>query len=103
MGGSVFRWPTASFWRRRGDGGVRARVLGDEIGVGAKAVAGALYLDDDGMVKQSIEQRGGDDGIPEDLAPFGEATIGGEDHRGLFVRALTSWKKRLAPPGVIGR
>ena len=37
MGGSVFRWATASFWRRRrGDGGVRARVLGDKIGVGAK-------------------------------------------------------------------
>ena len=76
MGGSIFRWATASFWRRRRcDGGVRACVLRDEIGVGAQAVAGAFDLDDDGMVEQPVEQRGGDDGVAEDLAPLGEATV----------------------------
>ena len=56
MGGSIFRRPAASFWRRRrGDGGVRARVLGDEVGVGSKAVAGALDLDDDGVMQKPVE------------------------------------------------
>ena len=64
-----------SSWRRRCDGGVRACVLRDEIGVGAQAVAGAFDLDDDGMVEQPVEQRGGDDGVAEDLAPLGEATV----------------------------
>jgi hypothetical protein len=43
--------------------------------VGAQAVAGAFDLDDDGMVEQPVEQRGGDDGVAEDLAPFGEAAV----------------------------
>jgi len=76
MCGSIFWRPPASFWRwRRGDGGVRAGVLGNEIGVGAQAVAGSLDLDDDGVVEQSVEQRGGDDGIAEHFAPFGEAAV----------------------------
>ena len=63
MRGSVLRRPAASFWRwRRGDGGVRARVLGDQIGVGAQAVAGTLDLHDDGVVEQprARERRAGD-------------------------------------------
>lgn len=76
MGVSVLRRPTASFGRwRRGDGGVRAGVLGDEIGVGAQAVAGPFDLHDDGVMEQPVQQGGGDDGIAEDLAPFGKATI----------------------------
>jgi hypothetical protein len=54
---------------------VRARVLGDEIGVGAQSVAGALELHDDGMVQKPIEERRGDNRIPEDVAPFREAAV----------------------------
>ena len=80
------------------------RVCSGMRSVWAKAVAGALDLDDDGVMQEPIEQRGGDDGVAEDLSPFGEAAVRGQDHRALLVsRALTSWKKRLAPPGVIGR
>lgn len=43
-------------------------MLGDEIGVGAEAVAGALDLDDDDMMEQAAEQCRGEDGIAEDLA-----------------------------------
>ena len=32
------------------------------------------------MVKQPIEQCRGDNRVPKDLTPFGEAAIGGEDH-----------------------
>ena len=70
MGGSLFWWPAAAFGRRRrGDGGVRAGVLGDEVGMGAQTVAGSNDLDDDGVVEEAIEQCPGDDGIAEDLAP----------------------------------
>ena len=55
-------------------------MLGHEIGVLAQPVAGAFDLDDDGVMQQAVEQRGGDDGIAEDLAPFGKAAVGGQDH-----------------------
>ena len=71
----------------------------DEIGVLAQAIAGALDLDDDGMVEQPIEQRGGDDGIAEDLAPFGEAAVGGEDHRALLVAGVDELEEQIAAAG----
>jgi hypothetical protein len=56
-------------------------VLGDEVGVLAEPVARSFDLDDDGVMEKSIEQRRGDDRVAEDVAPFGEAAVGGEDHR----------------------
>ena len=41
----------------------------------AQAVAGALDLDDDGVMQEPVGQRGGDDGATEDLAPVGEAAV----------------------------
>ena len=38
-------------------------------------IARSLDLDDDGMMEQAVEQRGGDDWAAEDVAPFGEATV----------------------------
>ena len=40
-----------------------------------QAVTGALDVHDDGLVKQPVQQRGGDDGIPENRAPFGKAAV----------------------------
>jgi hypothetical protein len=50
-------------------------VLGNEVGVLAHAITGPLDLDDDGVMEQPFEERGGDDRITEDLAPFGEAAV----------------------------
>ena len=55
--------------------GLEAEVLGHQVGVLAQPVAGPLDLDDDGVVEQAVEQRGGDDGIAEDLSPFGKAAV----------------------------
>jgi hypothetical protein len=41
----------------------------------AQAIACALDLDDDGVVKQAIEQGCCDDGMAEDVTPFGEAAV----------------------------
>ena len=76
---SIFGWPTAAARRLcrdwRVDGSFGADVLWHEIGMLTQPVAGSFDLDDDGVVKQPIEQRGGDNGIAEDLAPFGEAAV----------------------------
>jgi hypothetical protein len=50
-------------------------VLGHEIGMLSEAIAGAFDLDDDGVMQQPVEQRGGDDGIAEHVAPFGKAAV----------------------------
>ena len=64
-----------------------------------EAVAGALDLDDDGVVEQAVEQRGGDDGIAEDLAPFGEAAVGGQDHGALLVAGVDELEEQIAAAG----
>ena len=70
-------------------------MFGDEIGVLAQSVAGTLDLDDDGMVEQSVEQRRGDRGITKDLAPLGEAAIGGEDHGAIFVAGVDQLEEEI--------
>ena len=42
-------------------------MLRDKVGVLAEPVARSLDLDDDGVVEQPVEQRGGDDWIPKHL------------------------------------
>jgi hypothetical protein len=59
-------------------------------------VAGSFDLDDDGVVKQPIEQRGGDNGIAEDLAPFGEATVGSENHSAALVASIDELEEQIA-------
>jgi hypothetical protein len=54
--------------RQIADGGgdrLGTQCLRDQVGVFAKAVAGTLDMHDDGVVKQSVQQRGGDYGIAE--------------------------------------
>ena len=64
-----------------------------------EAVARAFDLDDDGMVEKPVEQRGGDDGIAEDLTPFSEAAIGGEDHGTLLVSGVDELEEQIAAAG----
>ena len=42
-----------------------AGMHGHEVGVRAQAVAGTLDLDDDGVVEEPVQQRGGDDRVTE--------------------------------------
>lgn len=39
-------------------------------------------------MQEPVEQRGRDDRIAEDFAPFGEAAVGGRDHGALFVSCV---------------
>ena len=71
-------------------------VFGDEVRVLPQAIARSLDLEHDGMVQKPIEQRGGDHGIAEDLAPFGKAAIGGEDHGAFFVASIDELEEEIA-------
>ena len=74
-------------------------MLRHEVGVLAEPIARPLDLDDDGVVEEAVEQRRGDDGIAEDVAPFGEAAVGGEDHRALFVAGIDELEEQIAAAG----
>ena len=67
IGASVLWRPAATPQGRRNGigGGVRLEAdrLGQEVGVLAQPIAGALDLDDDGVMKKPVEECGGDDGI----------------------------------------
>jgi hypothetical protein len=41
----------------------------------AQAIARPFDLDHDGVVKQSVEEGGRDDGVAEDVTPLGEAAV----------------------------
>src|SRR5262245_19919159 len=62
----------------------------------AKPITRSLDLDDDGVVKQAIEERGGDNWIAEDLTPFGKATVGGEDHGGALIAGIDELEEQVA-------
>lgn len=66
-------------------GGAEAFCLG---AVGAHAVALPVDLEDDASVEEAVEHGGGDHGVVEDLAPAGDAAVGGEDDRAFEVAAL---------------
>ena len=70
-------------------------MLWHEIGMLAEPIARPFDLDDDGVVKQTIEKRGGDDGIAEDLAPFGEAPVGSEDHGTPLVAGVDELEEQI--------
>jgi hypothetical protein len=59
----------------------------------AEAIAGPLDLDDNGMVKQAVQQRGGDDGAAKDIAPFGKAAVRGQNHRAALVTGIDQLKE----------
>lgn len=51
------------------------------------------------QVEKAIEQRGGDDRIAEDITPLGEAAVGSEDHRALFVAGVDQLEEEVAAAG----
>lgn len=61
----------------------------------AQAIAGPFDLDDDGVMQQAVQQRRGDDRIAKDLAPFGKAAIGGQDHGTLFVAGVDQLEEQV--------
>src|SRR4029453_17423410 len=65
--------------------------------------AGALDLDDDGMVQQAIKQGRGDNRAAEDVAPFGEAAVRGQDHGAPPKTGVNELKDQIAAAGDDGQ
>jgi hypothetical protein len=86
-------------FRREGAGIPGLEVFGDEGCVLAESIAGALDLDDLGVVEQAIEQGGGDDLVAEDVAPFAEAAVGGEDHGAALVAGVDELEEQVGAAG----
>ena len=51
----------------------------------------------------AVDHGGGDGLVAEDAAPAAEGQVRGEDQRGVFVAAETSWKNRFAASCSKGR
>ena len=51
------------------------------------------------MVQEPVEQRRGDDGVTEDLAPFGEASVRGQDHGAFFIAGVDELEEQIAAAG----
>ena len=70
-------------------------MLWHEIGMLAQAVTRSLDLNDDGVMEEAIEEGGGDNWVAEDLAPFGEAAIGGKDHGAALVAGIHELEEQI--------
>ena len=77
-------------------------MLGDQVGVLAQAVAGALDADDGGVVQEPVEQRGGHDRVAEHVPPLGESLVRGEDHGALLVAGVDELEEEVGGLGVDG-
>ena len=58
----------------------------------AQAVACPFDLNDDGMVTQPIQKRGGNDGIAEGVAP---SSVGRHDHCAFFVSCVDQLEEQI--------
>ena len=65
----------------------------------SKAIAGALDLDDLSVMQQAIEQGCGDNLVAEDVAPFAEAAVGGEDHGAALVTCVDELEEQVGTAG----
>ena len=94
--------------RRRGAspaalaGGFGTHHLWNEIGMLAQPVTGTLDLNNDSVVKKSVQQRSRDDGIAKNFPPFAEAAIGGQDHRASLVAGVDQLEEQIAGAGADG-
>ena len=78
-------------------------MVGHKIGVLTEPITRTLDLNDDGVVKQPIEECGSDNGIAEDLAPFCEAAVRGEYHGAFFVSCIDELEEQIAATGNDGQ
>ena len=64
-------------------------------GLSSKDRLRSFGIDDDGVVQQSIQQRGGNDGVAEDLAPLAEPAVGGQDDGAALVAGVDELEEEV--------
>ena len=55
------------------------------------------------MVKDAVEDSGGDGDVSKDLVPLGECFVRGEDGRGLFIASGNELKEEIGSLNIHGR
>ena len=70
-----------------------------QVGVFPQPVGMAFYLDDNGMVQQTVQQGRSDDVIAEDGSPVLEAAIGGEHGGAFLVAGVDQLEEQVGPAG----
>ena len=65
-----------------------------------EAVAVAFEGEDLGVVDESVDHRGGDDVVAEDLAPGAEGLVAGDDQAGAFVAAADEHEHEVGGLGI---
>ena len=68
----------------------------------SQSIALAFDIDRDGMVEEPVENRRGDNRIPEDLAPGAEALIAGEQNRALLIASRDELEEQVGPLPING-
>ena len=63
-------------------------MFGNEVCMLSEPAACAFDSDDRRVVEEPVEEGRRDDGVSEDVAPFGEASVQSEDHRTFFVSGV---------------
>jgi hypothetical protein len=81
----------------------RLQVFGDELGMLTQPIALTFDLHGDGVVQQAIQQRAGDHDIAEDLAPFAEAAVTGQDQRSAFAAGVDQLQEQVDTSGGDGQ
>jgi hypothetical protein len=51
------------------------------------------------VVEQPVEQRGGDDGVAEHIAPFRKAAVRSQDHGALLVSCIDELEEQITAAG----
>ncbi len=74
-------------------------MVGYKIGVLTEPIARTFDLDDNGVMEQPVKEGGGDNGIAEDLAPFCEAAVRGEDNGAFLVSCIDELEEQIAAAG----
>ena len=67
------------------------------------AVGLAFDGDDLGAVDQTVDEGDNAGGVGEDLAPFGEGTIGGDNRAFLLVAAADQFEQQIGVPIGVGQ
>ncbi len=79
--------------------GMAFEAVGHQVGVFPQPVGMAFYLDDNGMVQQSVQQGRSDNVIAEDGSPVLEAAIGGEHGGALLVAGVDQLEEQVGAAG----
>ncbi len=66
-----------------------------QVGVVSHSIAGAFNLYDDGVMQQSVEQSGGHHWIPEDITPFSEAAVRGQNQGAFFIAGVDQLEEQV--------